>query len=105
MDGLRLAIKKYHVLGIGLGFVFFIMYGSYALAFWYGCQLLLADLLTPGDVFTVFFSVLVGAFSLGNAVPYVATVGIAQGQITCIHRSVKKKILCLIQVPEQSYLT
>ena len=37
------------------------------------------NLLTPGDVFTVFFSVLVGAFALGNAVPYIATVGIAQG--------------------------
>lgn len=102
MSGLRLAIKKYQVLGIGMGLVFFIMYSSYALAFWYGCQLLLNNLLTPGDVFTVFFSVLVrsssgfkvftsrpfsnydlqvGAFALGNAVPYVAAVGIAQGKV------------------------
>ncbi|CAG7675261.1 unnamed protein product, partial [Allacma fusca] len=41
--------------------------------------LLIKGQLTPGDVFTVFFSVLVGAFALGNAVPFVSTIAIAQG--------------------------
>jgi len=80
MDGLKLALRKYHVLAIGIALVFFTMYASYALAFWYGCQLLFDELLTPGDIFTVLFSVLVGAFALGNAIPYAATVAMAQGE-------------------------
>ncbi|ODN00081.1 Multidrug resistance protein 1 [Orchesella cincta] len=78
-SGLKMALKKYHMFAILVGFVFFIMYGSYALAFWYGCQLLYQDEITPGDVFTVFFSVLVGAFSLGNSIPYLSTISTAQG--------------------------
>jgi hypothetical protein len=34
MEGLRIAIKKYHVLAVGVAMVFFIMYSSYALSFW-----------------------------------------------------------------------
>ncbi|XP_035706365.1 ATP-dependent translocase ABCB1 isoform X2 [Folsomia candida] len=76
--GLEVALKKYKVFAVAIGAVFFLMYGSYALAFWYGCQLLDQGFLTPGDIFTVFFSVLLGAFSLGNAIPFLSTIGMAQ---------------------------
>jgi uncharacterized membrane protein (DUF485 family) len=51
--GLKTAMKKYNVFAVAIGVVFFLMYGSYSLAFWYGCQLLDQGALTPGDVFTV----------------------------------------------------
>ena len=54
-EGRKLAIKKYQVMALGVGLVFFVMYASYALAFWYGCELLAQGLLTPGDIFTVSF--------------------------------------------------
>ncbi|CAG0911923.1 unnamed protein product, partial [Cyprideis torosa] len=45
--------------------VLFIMYGSYALTFWYGARLVRFGMLSPGGVFTVFFSVMIGSFQLG----------------------------------------
>lgn len=92
------------------------MYGAYAIAFWYGCELLSRNELTPGDVFTVswqlvgyesasewifvfgfavsfqvFFSVLVGAFALGNAVPFISTVAIAQGSGSIVFEVIDSK--------------
>lgn len=51
--GLKMAIKKYNVFAVAIGVVFFLMYGSYSVAFWYGCQLLDQNKLSPGEVFTV----------------------------------------------------
>ena len=48
-----MAMKKYYVLSIGLGVVFFVTYASYGLAFWYGSELIGAGVVTPGSVFTV----------------------------------------------------
>jgi ABC-type multidrug transport system fused ATPase/permease subunit len=33
----------------------------------------------PGDVLNVFFAVIIGAFSLGQAAPYISVIGSAQG--------------------------
>lgn len=96
MDGLRLALKKYRSLALGIGVVFVVLFGSYATAFWFGVQMLNKGLITPGSIFTVFLAVLMGAFSVntgsvtfnfkvlisylfckvGNAVPYIATLGL-----------------------------
>ncbi|XP_026274262.1 ATP-dependent translocase ABCB1-like isoform X2 [Frankliniella occidentalis] len=77
--GRWMAMKKYYVLSVGLGVVFFVTYASYGLAFWYGAELIGAGVVTPGSVFTVFFSVMAGAFSLGNALPFVNAVSTAVG--------------------------
>ena len=57
--------------GVGMGMVLFIMFCSYALALWYGGRLVLEDSqnYTGGTVLIVFFSVLIGAFGLGQAMP------------------------------------
>jgi hypothetical protein len=54
-----MAIKKYQVFAVAIGLVFFLTYGSYSLAFWYGCQLLDQGYLSPGDVFTVHLILLI----------------------------------------------
>lgn len=77
--GRGIAMKKYYCLAVGLGLVFFVTYASYGLAFWYGSQLIGAGVVTPGSVFTVFFSVMAGAFSLGNALPFINAVSTAIG--------------------------
>ncbi|XP_034242655.1 ATP-dependent translocase ABCB1-like isoform X2 [Thrips palmi] len=77
--GRWMAMKKYYYLAVGLGVVFFVTYASYGLAFWYGSQLIGAGVVTPGSVFTVFFSVMAGAFSLGNALPFINAVSTAIG--------------------------
>ncbi|KAJ8314248.1 LOW QUALITY PROTEIN: hypothetical protein KUTeg_008809 [Tegillarca granosa] len=52
----KFGIKKGLSNGLSLGAFYMVMYGAYALGFWYGCKL-------------VFFSALMGAFALGHAAP------------------------------------
>lgn len=90
-QGRKLAMRKYYTLAIGLAVVFFIMYTSYGAAFWYGSQLIGAGECTPGSVFTVFFSVMAGAFSLGNALPFVNAVSTAIGAASTIFSIINRK--------------
>ena len=62
-------IKKSFATGFGTSILFFIIYLGYSLAFWYGGQLLALNEITSGDITTVFFSILIGAFSLGQITP------------------------------------
>ncbi|KAF8792180.1 ATP-dependent translocase ABCB1 like protein [Argiope bruennichi] len=78
-EALKVAIRKYTVTGIAFGFTFFVLYASYALAFWYGGKLVSENKMTPGDVFSVIFSVMIGSFALGNAMPQLAAVATAYG--------------------------
>jgi len=55
------------VQGLGLGTTYLIMFSTYGLAFWYGSSLITNGALEIGDMLTTFFSILVGAFSLGGA--------------------------------------
>ncbi|KAL1137860.1 hypothetical protein AAG570_009556, partial [Ranatra chinensis] len=78
-EGRLLAMKKYYMISAGVFFVYFVMYSSYGLAFWYGSVLIGSGISTPGSVFTVFFSVLIGAFSIGNSLPYLNSISTAVG--------------------------
>lgn len=52
-DAKRIGIKKAISASISMGIAFFLIYASYALAFWYGTTLILSDDYTIGKVFTV----------------------------------------------------
>lgn len=49
----ELGIKKAFVINLALGFDYMIMYLIYALAFWYGCGLVLKNELTIGSLMIV----------------------------------------------------
>ncbi|KAG8222223.1 hypothetical protein J437_LFUL001421 [Ladona fulva] len=83
-SGHKLAMRKYYILAFGIAGVYFVTYGAYGLAFWYGSELIGDGKCTPGSVFTVFFSVMAGAFSLGNALPFVNAVSTAIGAASTI---------------------
>ncbi|XP_076438765.1 ATP-dependent translocase ABCB1-like [Babylonia areolata] len=74
-------IKKGFTAGLSLGFVWFVILGSYALGFWYGAKLTRdePDNYSVGDMITVFFSVLIGALSIGNASPSMQSMATARG--------------------------
>eukprot|EP00164_Ancoracysta_twista_P001384 GFYU01001804.1.p1 GENE.GFYU01001804.1~~GFYU01001804.1.p1 ORF type:complete len:1235 (+),score=430.50 GFYU01001804.1:168-3872(+) len=55
--------------GVGVGTTMFVMFCSYALAFWYGSRQIYDGRRNGGDVVTVFFSVLIGAMAIGQASP------------------------------------
>ncbi|XP_027395699.1 multidrug resistance protein 1 isoform X6 [Bos indicus x Bos taurus] len=75
----RIGIKKAITANISMGAAFLLIYASYALAFWYGTSLVLSGEYSIGHVLTVFFSVLIGAFSVGQASPNIEAFANARG--------------------------
>ncbi|XP_014643710.1 PREDICTED: multidrug resistance protein 1 [Ceratotherium simum simum] len=75
----RIGIKKAITANISIGAAFLLIYASYALAFWYGTSLVLSGEYSIGKVLTVFFSVLIGAFSVGQASPSIEAFANARG--------------------------
>ncbi|NXN00221.1 MDR1 protein, partial [Sylvia borin] len=90
----RVGMKKSITTNTCLGLSQFFIFGSYALAFWYGTKLTAED---PhydiGTVLIVFFSVLVGAFSLGQAAPNLENVASARGAAYEVYKIINKKRL------------
>lgn len=86
-------IKKGFVNGGSIGIVFLIMFSSYGLAFWYGSKLVREDEYTPGKLLIVFFSVLIGAFSLGNAAPNLQNLATARGAAHTIFKIIDNEPL------------
>ncbi|XP_027754516.1 multidrug resistance protein 1 isoform X1 [Empidonax traillii] len=78
-DAKRIGIRKAITANISMGAAFLLIYASYALAFWYGTTLVLTDDYTIGKVLTVFFSVLIGAFSIGQTAPSIEAFASARG--------------------------
>ncbi|CAF4425289.1 unnamed protein product, partial [Rotaria magnacalcarata] len=70
-DAKKSGIKKGAINGITIGTVWFLIYGAYALAFWYGAKLIREDHYNIGDVFIVFFSIIIAVFNLGQASPHI----------------------------------
>ncbi|XP_035936817.1 phosphatidylcholine translocator ABCB4 isoform X2 [Halichoerus grypus] len=75
----KIGIKKAISANISMGIAFLLIYASYALAFWYGSTLIISKEYTIGNAMTVFFSILVGAFSVGQAAPCIDAFANARG--------------------------
>ncbi|NWJ02935.1 MDR1 protein, partial [Crypturellus undulatus] len=88
-------VKKSITTNTSLGVSQFLIFGSYALAFWYGTKLTVEekDTYDIGRVLIVFFSVLVGAFSLGQAAPNLESVANARGAAYEVYKIINKKRL------------
>nr|XP_038031212.1 ATP-binding cassette sub-family B member 5 isoform X3 [Anas platyrhynchos] len=85
-------VKKSITTNVSLGVSQFLIFGSYALAFWYGTKLTAEEKenYDIGHVLIVFFSVLVGAFSLGQAAPNLESVSNARGAAYEVYRIINK---------------
>eukprot|EP00066_Takifugu_rubripes_P014676 XP_011603942.1 PREDICTED: multidrug resistance protein 1-like [Takifugu rubripes] len=105
-SGQRKAIKRYHKnledardMGIkkgvaantATGFSFLMIYLSYALAFWYGTTLVLNKEYTIGNLLTVFFVVLYGAYIIGQASPNVQSFASARGAAYKVYNIIDHK--------------
>uniref|UniRef100_A0A8C0AWX8 ABC-type xenobiotic transporter n=1 Tax=Buteo japonicus TaxID=224669 RepID=A0A8C0AWX8_9AVES len=87
-------VKKSITTSTSLGVSQFLIFGSYALAFWYGTSLTAEEEnYDIGRVLIVFFSVLIGAFSLGQAAPNLESVANARGAAYEVYRIINKKRL------------
>ena len=56
------------MMGFSTGLLYLCLFGTYALAFWYGAVLIMetGSGYTIGVVLTVFFSVIIGAFGIAQ---------------------------------------
>ncbi|RHZ65785.1 hypothetical protein Glove_311g54 [Diversispora epigaea] len=82
--------KKSIVNGSGIGFMFFFIYCTYSLAFWFGTKLVLNGELSPGGIINVFFAVMIGAFSLGNIAPDIQAFSFATGASAKIFETIHR---------------
>ncbi|XP_068319430.1 ABC transporter B family member 9-like [Pyrus communis] len=57
------------VTGLGLGILMLVIFSSYALAVWYGAQLIIKRGYNGGQVINVIFALMIGGQSLGQASP------------------------------------
>ncbi|BGP31976.1 hypothetical protein JCM10296v2_003755 [Rhodotorula toruloides] len=87
---LREGLKSALFNGGGLAVFFFIIYSSYGLAFYYGTTLIIQGRATSGAVVNVFFSVLIGAFSLAQLAPNLQAISFARGAATEIFATIDR---------------
>ncbi|KAJ3095022.1 ATP-binding cassette, sub-B (MDR TAP), member 4, partial [Phlyctochytrium bullatum] len=80
-DGEKHGIKASMSNGVSLGLVMMTIFLCYALGFWYGGTLIGfgPNDMSAGDVLNVFFSIIIGAFSLGQAGPNIQAMSQAIG--------------------------
>ncbi|MEE6489516.1 hypothetical protein FKM82_015600 [Ascaphus truei] len=76
-------------MGFFTGYMWFIIFLCYALAFWYGSKLVLEEEeYSPGNLLQVFFGVLVGALNLGQASPCLQAFASGRGAATNIFETI-----------------
>jgi ABC-type multidrug transport system fused ATPase/permease subunit len=78
--------------GVGLGSLQLVIFGVYALAFWYGNKLV-PGTLNAGGVLNVLFAILIGSFSLGSAGPQISSIATAMGAAKIIFEIIDRKSL------------
>ncbi|KAL3831884.1 hypothetical protein ACJMK2_023581 [Sinanodonta woodiana] len=79
-------IKKGFINCVAVGVVWLVIFCAYALGFWYGAKLIREENYSIGNVMIVFFSVLIGAFSLGHAAPDVQSFSVARGAAYVVYK-------------------
>ncbi|OXB76842.1 UNVERIFIED_CONTAM: hypothetical protein H355_002535 [Colinus virginianus] len=85
-------IRKGIIMGLFSGYMWFIIFLCYALAFWYGSKLVLEeDEYSPGTLLQVFFGVLVGALNLGQASPCLEAFATGRGAAANIFETIDRK--------------
>ncbi|AEE82081.1 P-glycoprotein-like protein pgp3 [Arabidopsis thaliana] len=65
----RASVKQGFSMGLGLGVVFFVFFCSYALAIWFGGEMILKKGYTGGEVVNVMVTVVASSMSLGQTTP------------------------------------
>jgi ATP-binding cassette, subfamily B (MDR/TAP), member 1 len=81
-DSLRAGVGGGLKSGLTMGFLYFLVFASYTLAVWFGSKLIYekeynsntGKAFAAGDVLTVLFTIVFGAFSLGQAAPNVKAI-------------------------------
>ncbi|KAL3831643.1 hypothetical protein ACJMK2_023371 [Sinanodonta woodiana] len=87
-----LATRKGLILGLCTGAVWFFSFAAMAIAFWYGTELIINKELgfEPGNIITIFFSVIMGTSFLAQAFPAVETISAARAAATRVFEIIER---------------
>ncbi|XP_062084632.1 ABC transporter B family member 11-like [Humulus lupulus] len=77
--------------GLGLGLVMFVIFGSYALAVWFGVKMIREKGYNGGDVLNVIVAVLTGSMSLGQASPCMSAFAAGQAAAFKMFETISRK--------------
>ncbi|KAL8277932.1 hypothetical protein RQP46_009751 [Phenoliferia psychrophenolica] len=86
-ETLTIGVKSAIANASGMVVFFFIIY---ALAFYYGTTLIIQGKATSGEIVNVFFSILIGAFSLAQIAPNLQSVAFARGAATSLFSTIDR---------------
>ncbi|KAL4713463.1 hypothetical protein ACJJTC_010448 [Scirpophaga incertulas] len=93
----KMGTKKGVYSGVGSGFMWLIIYATYALSFWYGVGLILESRrdgttsYNPAVLMIIFFSVLQGAQNVGLTAPHMEAMNAARASGGCIFTVLDRK--------------
>uniref|UniRef100_A0A8B9KVH3 Bile salt export pump n=1 Tax=Astyanax mexicanus TaxID=7994 RepID=A0A8B9KVH3_ASTMX len=97
----RWGIRKGLIMGFFTGYLWFIIFLCYALAFWYGSSLVVDTLeYSPGTLLQVFFGVLIAALNLGQASPCLEAFAAGRGAATTIFETIDRVRTLLYSVQQ-----
>ncbi|XP_037393229.1 ATP-dependent translocase ABCB1-like [Pygocentrus nattereri] len=90
VEAKKFGVKKAVTTNVSMGLTQFFIFATYALAFWYGTKLSVdePENYTIGKVLTVFFSVMIGAFSLGQGAPNLESIAKARSAAYPIYNTI-----------------
>ncbi|KAF9134279.1 Multidrug resistance protein 1 [Mortierella sp. 14UC] len=89
-EAYKSGVAKAIATGLGVGSFILIMFMGYSLAFYYGSRQVKDAKMMPGDVLTVLFSTMIGAMSIGNVGPNIASFGKAQAAAFTIFSTIDR---------------
>ncbi|KAJ1799503.1 hypothetical protein LPJ59_001779, partial [Coemansia sp. RSA 2399] len=87
----KAGLTRAWVVGANIGVVMFAVYGVYGLGFWYGGKLVRQGAMSPARVLNVFFALIIGGFSLGNATPSITAVASARGAAIKVYEIIDRR--------------
>ncbi|PIO53142.1 hypothetical protein TELCIR_25538, partial [Teladorsagia circumcincta] len=70
----KMGIRKAFILAVFSALPLFLMFAAMAFSFWYGTTLVLSGTVSPGTIFAVFWSVLLGTRRLSDAAPQMGAI-------------------------------
>lgn len=77
--------------GLGAGVSLLVLFGSYALAVWFGAKMIIEKGYTGGEVLNIIMAVLLGSFSLGQISPCLSAFSAAQVAAFKIFQTIYRK--------------
>ncbi|CAF3438593.1 unnamed protein product [Rotaria socialis] len=93
-------IRKGGLNGGLMGAIWFLVFCTYALGFWYGAKLVREDGYSIGGILIVFFSIITAVFSLGQAAPHLQSVAQARGAAYTLWKIIDTRSKITINNPD-----